>query len=76
MSFIQHFRDDTQDIISTEIVEVPLDLISTFKKVTRVEVIDKKGRSYVNWNKNNQVKVLLQDNGRTMKVVISNNKIN
>ena len=76
MSFIQIFRDDTPDNISTEIVEVPLDLISTFKKVTRVEVIDKKGRSYVNWNKNNQVKVLLQDNGRTMKVVISNNKIN
>ena len=71
MSFIQHFRDDTQDIINTEIVEIPLDLISTFKKVTRVEVIDKKGRSYVNWNKNNQVKVLLQDNGRTMKIVIS-----
>ena len=76
MSFIQIFRDYTPDNISTEIVEVPLDLISTFKKVTRVEVIDKKGRSYVNWNKNNQVKVLLQDNGRTMKVVISNNKIN
>ena len=76
MSFIQIFRDDTPNNISTEIVEVPLDLISTFKKVTRVEVIDKKGRSYVNWNKNNQVKVLLQDNGRTMKVVISNNKIN
>lgn len=74
MSFIQIFRDDTPDNISTEIVEVPLDLISTFKKVTRVEVIDKKGRSYVNWNKNNQVKVLLQDNDKTMKVIISNKK--
>ena len=43
-------------------------------QLNRVEIIDKKGRSYVNWNKNNQVKVLLQDNDKTMKVIISNKK--
>ena len=72
MSFIQHFSDDYSP--STETIYVPLDLDQTIKNVTRVEVIDQKGRSYVNWNKNNKVKILLQDNGRTMKVVISNKK--
>ena len=43
-------------------------------QLNRVEIIDKKGRSYVNWNKNNSVKILIQDNGRTMKVVILNKK--
>ena len=74
MSFIQHFRDDYADSLNTEVITVPLNLDQTIKNVTRVEVIDQKGRSYVNWNKNNQVKILLQDNGKTMKVVISNKK--
>jgi len=39
-------------------------------KVTRVEVIDENGRSYVNWQKNNTVTLDLQDNGRTLKVFI------
>jgi hypothetical protein len=42
-----------------------------FSKVTRVEVIDENGRSYVNWNKHNKVHVELQDNGRTLKVFIT-----
>jgi len=41
------------------------------EKVTRVEVIDEKGRSYVNWNKNNQVFISLQDDNRTLKIFIS-----
>lgn len=74
MSFIQQFHDDYADSLNTEVITVPLNLDQTIKNVTRVEVIDQKGRSYVNWNKNNSVKILIQDNGRTMKVVISNKK--
>lgn len=40
-------------------------------KCNRVEVIDEKGRSYVNWHPDNVVKVSMQDDGRTMKVFIS-----
>jgi len=41
-------------------------------KVTRVEVIDEEGRSYVNWDDNNKVELSFQDDGRTLKVFISN----
>ena len=44
--------------------------------VTRVEVIDENGRSYVNWNKNNIVNISIQDEGRTMKIFIDKNKPN
>ncbi len=40
-------------------------------KITRVEVIDQNGRSYVNWDKSNHVYTQLQDEGRTLKVFIS-----
>lgn len=39
-------------------------------KVTRVEVIDENGRSYVNWDKNNKIQVSFQDGGKTMKIFI------
>lgn len=39
------------------------------QKVTRVEVIDAKGRSYTNWNVK-QVIASLQDNDRTLKLFI------
>lgn len=39
-------------------------------KINRVEVIDEKGRSYVNWNSNNKVSLSIQDDGRTLKVFI------
>jgi hypothetical protein len=39
--------------------------------INRVEVIDEKGRSYVNWKKYNRVNLQIQDNGRTLKVFIS-----
>lgn len=42
-------------------------------KVNRVEVIDKNGRSYVNWRSDNKVELSLQDNGRTLKVFIKEN---
>jgi hypothetical protein len=39
--------------------------------VTRVEVIDENGRSYVNWKPNNQVELSIQDGGKTIKIFIS-----
>lgn len=36
-------------------------------KVTRLEVIDEDGRSYVNWAAHD-VSLSLQDNGRTLKI--------
>ena len=41
--------------------------------VTRVEVIDNNGRSYVNNNNNNNVDLSIQDKGRTLKVIINQN---
>jgi len=42
-------------------------------KVTRVEVIDQRGRSYVHWDDTNtKVELSFQDDGRTLKVFISN----
>jgi len=40
------------------------------EKVTRVEVIDGKGRAYTKWEDTLQVEVQLQDNERTLKVFI------
>ena len=39
--------------------------------INRVEVIDEKGRSYVNWKPTNRTKLQVQDNGRTLKVFVS-----
>jgi hypothetical protein len=41
-----------------------------YTNVTRVEVIDQNGRSYVNWDSTNKVRLSMQDNGRTLKVFI------
>lgn len=43
-------------------------------EVIRVEVIDEKGRSYVNWDSKNKVQVSIQDDGKTMKIFISKEK--
>ena len=40
-------------------------------RLTRVEVIDKEGRSYVNWDKNNRIELSYQDSGRTLKIFIN-----
>ncbi len=37
---------------------------------TRVEVIDEKGRSYVNWKPTNKVRISTQDEGRTLKIFV------
>jgi len=38
--------------------------------ITRIEVIDEKGRSYVNQDDNNEVTYQVQDEGRTLKVFV------
>lgn len=40
-----------------------------YDNVTRVEVIDRFGRSYSNWNVED-IEFSLQDNGRTLKVFL------
>lgn len=42
----------------------------SLKSVNRVEVIDQKGRSYVNWKPGNIVETSLQDQGKTLKIFI------
>ena len=44
--------------------------IQDLPNCTRVEVIDQKGRSYVNWKPTNKVRLSLQDDGRTAKIFI------
>jgi hypothetical protein len=46
--------------------------VTFLEKVNRVEVIDQKGRSYVNWKPTNKTELSLQDDGKTLKVFISN----
>ena len=46
------------------------DSIEAFPHVTRVEVIGKNGREFVQWDCSN-VKISLQDDQRTMKVFLS-----
>lgn len=43
----------------------------TGTRITRIEVIDQSGRSYVNWDDNNDVTYQLQDSGRTLKVFVN-----
>jgi len=50
-------------------------MIYSTDKVTRVEVIDHDGRSYTNFDLNNKVELSYQDDGRTLKVFINNEKM-
>ena len=40
-------------------------------RITRLEVIDENGRSYVNWEDDNDVSWQFQDGGRTLKVFVN-----
>lgn len=60
-----------------------IDNISRFKPnavevnlsdITRVEVIDEEGRSYVNWSLDNRIDMDFQDMGRTLKIFITKNR--
>ena len=44
--------------------------IKQLPNCNRVEVIDQKGRSYVNWKPTNKVSISIQDNGKTAKIFI------
>jgi hypothetical protein len=46
-----------------------LDTVETLDNVTRVEVIDNHGRSYVHYNAD-VVEYSLQDDGKTLKIFI------
>lgn len=46
--------------------------VTFLEKINRVEVIDQKGRSYVNWKPTNKTQISFQDDGKTLKVFISN----
>ena len=55
-------------------IENILDLLPKeiiLKNVKRVEVIDQNGRSYVNWKDENKTEISFQDEGKTLKVFIS-----
>jgi hypothetical protein len=64
--------DKNGNQLSMEEVLTMLPPMSLLEKVNRVEVIDQSGRNYVNWKLTNKVEILLQDDGRTLKVFISN----
>ena len=40
-------------------------------QITRIEVIDENGRSYVNWENDNDITTSYQDDGRTLKVFVN-----
>jgi len=40
--------------------------------ITRVEVITDKGRDYVNWEQDNRITTSLQDDGKTLKIFVTN----
>ena len=50
-------------------IELKDDLIQ-LNGVNRVEVIDKKGRSYIKWNEKFYVQLSLQDDGKTLKIFL------
>ena len=40
-------------------------------RITRVEVIDENGRSYVNWKEDNDITLSYQDNEKTLKIFVN-----
>lgn len=52
-------------------IYIPKDAVTKLPNVTRVEVIDAEGRSYVNWDDSAVVELSLQDDARTLKIFIN-----
>jgi hypothetical protein len=46
-----------------------VDPVESKPKINRVEVIDQNGRAYTNYSVEN-VKILIQDDGKTMKIFL------
>jgi len=65
------YRDDMKGMSNSDIMAI-LPPVAYLENVNRVEVIDNVGRSYVNWKEDNKTEISLQDNGKTLKVFISN----
>lgn len=61
--FINIVKEADAEIIEADVIEA--------HRLTRVEVIDEKGRSYVGWDDRNEVKISVQDGGLTLKIFIS-----
>lgn len=64
--------DKNGNALSIADVMAMLPPVTFLEKVNRVEVIDQNGRSYVNSKPTNKTELSLQDNGKTLKVFISN----
>lgn len=43
--------------------------------VTRVEIVDSNGRAYTSWHLRNKVELSIQDDGKTLKIFISEKPI-
>lgn len=61
----------TSDQLAIMAKSAKKELIEDLSKVTRIEVIDENGRSYVNKSPYNKVELSYQDDSRTLKVFIS-----
>lgn len=46
------------------------DYIQHLPDITRVDVIDEQGLAYTGWNLND-VRLVIQDDGRTLKVIVN-----
>jgi len=57
----------------SEVKKIHIQNVNTsfLPKCTRVEVIDKSGRTYVNWKPTNKVQTQMQDDNKTLKVFIT-----
>lgn len=64
--------DENGKALSIADVMAMLPPITLLEKVNRVEVIDQNGRSYVNHKPTNKTEISLQDDGKTLKVFVSN----
>lgn len=60
------FDDNGKELDISEIIEM-----LSMELVHRVEVIDELGRSYVNNKSKNRVELSIQDEGRTLKIFIT-----
>lgn len=85
VDYLQEIQDDGVRLLSAQVQFILINKIKDIQqnaieaspeiiceKVTRIEVIDNNGRAYVNWDKNNKVELQLQDDGKTIKIFISN----
>lgn len=61
---------DAEILDNSEVLNIPFVNASFLPECTRVEVIDNKGRAYVNWKPTNRVRVLMQDDNRTLKIIV------